>query len=157
MYAGESSRRRHIISIGVKSTHVEEEKNHIEEYHMPGSWMGHRWKCSKKNWSGQSLIRFHGIISRREDRRNTHDSRKRKSYKSCHLIVRSSREDLDHAISATAEDPASVTAPDNGADALAAHQSVTGQFLSAATLLKVPEAQAGIMPSRDKLTSIRRQ
>lgn len=39
-----------IISIGVKSTHVEEEKkkNHIEEYHMPGSWTGHLCKCSKK-------------------------------------------------------------------------------------------------------------
>jgi hypothetical protein len=44
-----------------------------------------------------------------------------KSYKGFRLVVRSSGEDLDHTVSTTTDDPASVTAPDYGADTFAAH------------------------------------
>lgn len=57
----------------------------------------------------------------------------------------SPRKDLDHAITAAADDPATITAPDDGTDALTAHQPVTGQFLCAAALLEVPEPQACIV------------
>jgi hypothetical protein len=47
--------------------------------------------------------------------------KKGKSYKGFRLVVRSSGEDFDHTVSAATDDPASVTAPDHGADTFAAH------------------------------------
>lgn len=77
----------------------------------------------------------HGIISRLKDRGNTQggfrqvggcgtidrSQKKRKSYKGVRIVVRSSGEDLDHTIAAATDDPASVTAPDGGADTFATH------------------------------------
>lgn len=48
---------QHIISIGVKSTHVEEKVQNHEEYHMPSTWMETPLQMLEINWSGQSLIR----------------------------------------------------------------------------------------------------
>lgn len=121
------------------------------------------------NWPSQSLIRFTGSYHNEKDRRNAHQSRSKKkmeaeekregSYKA---VVSSSGlclsgEDLYHTIATATDDPSAVTAPDNGANTLSAHQPMTGQLLGTATLLEIPKAQACIMASRDKLTAIRRQ
>jgi len=61
MYARESSPTRLIISFGIESTHVEEEgeRPHIRVPYAR-QLHGTPLKMLKKNWSGQSLIRFMG-------------------------------------------------------------------------------------------------
>jgi hypothetical protein len=60
--------KRHAI-VEVKSTHFEEEKNHVEEYQGPCSLKHHR-KCS--NRSGESLIWVMGSYSKREEGEKIH-------------------------------------------------------------------------------------
>lgn len=132
------------------------------------SWVEHHCKC-EGNWPSQSLIRFTGSYHNEKDRGNAHRSRSKKkmeaeakregSYKT---VVSSSGlclsgEDLYHTITTATDDPSAVTAPDNGADTLSAHQPMAGQLLSTAALLEIPKAQSRIMAGRDKLTAIRRQ
>lgn len=51
-----------------------------------------------------------------------------------------SRKHLYYAIATTAHNPPTVLAPDDSADALAAHDAVAGDFLGAGALLEGPEA-----------------
>lgn len=154
-----------------RSTHVEEEEN--KEPHKKvsyaSSWVGHHCKCSKEtgpanrssgSWDRITTRKTEEMHTRVESNKKMESEEKREgSYKA---IVSSSGlclsgEDLYHTITAAADDPSAVTAPDNGADTLSAHQPMAGQLLSTATLLEIPKAQACIMASRDKLTAIRRQ
>lgn len=65
--------------------------------------------------------------------------------------------DLDGAIATAADDPSPVLAPDDAADALAAHGPVAGDFLGAAALLQRPEAQGGVVAGRDEFAPVRGQ
>lgn len=60
------------------------------------------------------------------------------------------RKDLDDAITAAADDPPPILAPDDAADALAAHETVAGDFLRAGSFLERPEAEAGVVAGGDE-------
>jgi hypothetical protein len=60
------------------------------------------------------------------------------------------RKNLDDAIAAAANDPPPILAPDDAADALAAHESVAGDFLRAGSFLERPEAEAGVVAGGDE-------
>lgn len=66
-----------------------------------------------------------------------------------------SREHLNNAITAPADDPAAVAAPHGAGDPLAPHRSVTGHLLGAVPLLQVPEPQARVVASGNQLPSVR--
>lgn len=55
------------------------------------------------------------------------------------------RKHLDDAIAAAADDPLPVLTPDDGADALAAHDAVGGDFLRTGALFETPEAERGVV------------
>jgi hypothetical protein len=59
-----------------------------------------------------------------------------------------SREHLDYSIAAAANDPPAIATPDDRADPFTTHQSMTCNFLRAASLFKVPKPQAGVVPCR---------
>ena len=68
--------------------------------------------------------------------------------------TRSSRKNLNNAVTAGTNDPASVLGPDDGADALAAHDAVGGDFLGAGALLEGPEAEGGVVAGGDELAAV---
>ncbi|KAJ5749539.1 hypothetical protein N7533_006567 [Penicillium manginii] len=109
---------------------------------MTDNWMGHHCKCSKEtgpanrssgSWDHITPRRLRKYTSAGLDRdvnvtewteeegKKKIRKKEEKSYKGFRLVVRSSGEDLDHTVSTTTDDPASVTAPDYGADTFAAH------------------------------------
>lgn len=68
-----------------------------------------------------------------------------------------SGKDFDNSVAPAADNPAAVSAPNNATHPLAAHQPMTGDFVSAASLLKVPKAQTSVVSGRNQLATIRRQ
>jgi len=68
-----------------------------------------------------------------------------------------SRENLDNSIAASADDPPTVLAPDNGTYTLTAHDAVTGNFLGATSSFEGPEAEARVVAGGNKFTAIRRE
>jgi hypothetical protein len=147
--------KRHIIS-RVKKYNDERNKRYRTKKGTicQAVWMGHHCKCSKRKemvWPiAHSVHGSYDKTVRGEEEAekyawlyNTGKNHTRPS--SRHLEKRSPRKDLDHAVATAADDPATITAPDDGADALTAHQPVTGQFLCAAALLEVPEPQACVV------------
>ena len=63
-------------------------------------------------------------------------------------------ENLDHPISAAADNPPSVLAPHDRTNTFSAHEAVAGDFLRAAPLLERPEAKAGVMASGDEFAAV---
>lgn len=61
----------------------------------------------------------------------------------------SSGKDLDNSVTTTTDDPTTVAAPNDAAHPFASHQSMTGDFVGAASLLEVPKPEAGVMSSRN--------
>ena len=80
MYARESSRRRHIMSVGQKYTcRRRREKKPHRRVPYTSSWMGHQCKCSRElNWPGQSLIRFMESYHDKKDLGNAHQNRRQR-------------------------------------------------------------------------------
>ena len=54
---------------------------------------------------------------------------------------------LDDTITASTHHPAAILAPNNGTDALSAHDAVTGNLLGAASSFEGPEAKACVVAS----------
>jgi hypothetical protein len=68
-----------------------------------------------------------------------------------------SRENFDDSITASADDPSAVLAPDNGTDPLSTHDAVAGNFLCATSSFQGPEAEACVVAGRNKFTPIGRK
>lgn len=66
-------------------------------------------------------------------------------------------ENLDDAITTSTDYPAPILTPDNGTDALSAHDAVAGDFLRATPSFKRPEAEASVVAGRNQLTTIGRK
>jgi hypothetical protein len=61
---------------------------------------------------------------------------------------------LHYTIAATADNPATILAPDDRADALSTHHAVARDLLNASALLEGPEPQRGVMPSAYKFPAV---
>lgn len=70
-----------------------------------------------------------------------------------HPRLRSSSKNLDDPIPPAANHPAAVLAPDDGANAFAAHVPMANDFLRAGALFQRPDAQAGVVPGRDEFAA----
>ena len=64
------------------------------------------------------------------------------------------RKHLDHPVAAAAIYPPTILAPDDGADALAAHYAMAGNLLRAGPLLQRPEPQGCIVACANELSPI---
>lgn len=68
-----------------------------------------------------------------------------------------SGEDFHNPVTTTADDPATVAAPNDATYPLAAHQPVTGDFMRAASLLEVPKPETSVVSGRNQLAPVRRE
>lgn len=66
----------------------------------------------------------------------------------------SSGENLDDSITAATNNPPPILAPHDGANALAAHEAMAGEFLHAGALLERPEAQTGVVAGGDEFAAV---
>jgi hypothetical protein len=66
----------------------------------------------------------------------------------------SSSKNLNYTIAARTDNESSISAPNNAANALAAHNAMASKFLSTYTFFEVPEADAGVVAGGDCFATV---